>query len=59
MYELLKGEIKKQMFLRGLKPKDLAEMTGQKRSTINAFMCGARNSENTARLLAKVLEIER
>lgn len=59
MYELLRAEIKKQMFLRKLEYKDLAAMVGLKRSTISAFMCGVRNSETTARALAKVLEIER
>ncbi len=59
MYELLKAEVKKQMYLRDLEYKDLAELTGIKRSTISAFMCGVRNSETTARALARVLEIER
>lgn len=59
MYEILKAEIKKQMFLRKLEYKDLADMIGVKRSTVSAFMCGVRNSEATARKLAKVLEIER
>lgn len=59
MYELLKAEVKKEMFLRALEYKDLAEMTGIKRSTISAFMCGVRNSEATANALARVLGIER
>lgn len=59
LFEILKAEIKKQMFLRKLEYKDLEKLTGIKSGTISAFMCGARNSETTARALAKVLEIER
>ena len=59
LYELLRAEVKKQMFLRDLTYKDLADKTGIKRATISAFMCGVRGSETTARALARVLEIER
>lgn len=58
MYQLLRAEIKKQMFLRGLTYQDLAEQIGIKRSTISAFMCGVRSSESTAKALAKALDIE-
>ena len=58
MYQLLRAEIKKQVYLRGLSYADLAEMTGIKRSTISAFMCGVRNSDATASALARVLQIE-
>ena len=58
MYDVFRAEVKKQMHLRGLRYEDLAKMTGLKRSTISAFMCGVRNSDTTARLLSKVLDIE-
>lgn len=58
LYDIFRAEVKKQMHLRGLKYADLATMTGLKRSTISAFMCGVRSSDTTARLLAKALNIE-
>lgn len=52
------GKISEQKKVRHLTNADLAKMTGYKRSTIEAFMCGARDSDAVAKALAKALNIE-
>lgn len=59
IYRLFKAEVKKQLFLKNWKYKELAKATGKKESTISAFMIGHRESENVANCIAKVLGIER
>ena len=58
IYELFKAEIVKQKRLRKLTNADLGKLTGYKQQTIDAFMAGARESENVAKAIAKVLKIE-
>ena len=58
LYELFRAEVKKQMHLRNLTYEDLSKMIGVKRCTVSAFMCGVRDSDTTAHLLAKALDIE-
>lgn len=58
MYEIFKAEVTKQCKLRKLKYRDLAKMTGIKRSTIAAFMCGARDSDLTKKALERALDIK-
>lgn len=58
MYEVFRGEVAKEKKIRKLTNSDLAEMTGIKESSLKAFMCGARDSERTARAIAKALDIE-
>ena len=58
IYELFKAEIVKQKRIRKLTNKDLGKLTGYKRKTIDAFMAGAGESENVAKAIAKVLNIE-
>lgn len=48
----------KQKRIKKLTNADLGRLTGFTRSTIDAFMAGARESENVAKAIAKVLEIE-
>lgn len=55
---MFKAEIVKQKRLRKLTNADLGKLTGYKQQTIDAFMAGARESENVAKAIAKVLEIE-
>lgn len=57
-YRLFCGKIAEQKKLRKLTNGDLAKLTGYSVKTINAFMCGARESEAIAKALAAVLEIE-
>lgn len=59
IYKLFIAEVKKQLSIRGWKYADLAKATGYTVGTIEAFMCGARESERMADCIAKVLEIER
>lgn len=58
IYELFKAEVCKQKRLRRLNNKKLAEMTGFTKSTIDAFMCGVRDSDSVAIAIARVLDIE-
>ncbi|MFR1050956.1 MAG: hypothetical protein ACLSE7_04435 [Lachnospirales bacterium] len=58
IYRLFCGKIAEQKKLRKLTNGDLAKMTGYKKKTIEAFMCGARESEKIAKALAAVLNIE-
>lgn len=37
---------------------DIAKLTGYTKKTIESFMCGARESENVAKAIAKALNIE-
>ena len=58
IYKLFCGKVAEQKKLRKLTNADLAKMTGYKVGAINAFMCGARESERIAKALAAVLNIE-
>lgn len=58
MYEVFRGEVEKVKKIHGLTNRDLSEKTGIPVSTISAFMCGVRNSDNTAQAIAKVLNID-
>lgn len=51
------AEIKKQQSIRSLTYKDLERITGISKSTIAAFMCGARDGEEVKQALAKALDI--
>lgn len=57
-YRLFCGKVAEQKKLRKLTNGDLAKLTGYSVKTINAFMCGARESAAIAKALAAVLEIE-
>lgn len=59
IYKLFIAEVKKQLALKGWKYADLAKVTGYAEGTIQAFMCGARESKNMAKCIAQVLGIER
>lgn len=53
------GKISEQKKVRHLTNADLAKMTGYTRKTIEAFMCGARDSDAVAKALATALNIKR
>ena len=57
IYKYFIAEVKKQLSLKGWKYADLAKATGYTVGTIEAFMCGARESENMAKCISKVLGI--
>jgi lambda repressor-like predicted transcriptional regulator len=59
IYKLFIAEVKKQLYIRGWKYADLSKATGYTVGTIEAFMCGARESERMANCIAQVLGIER
>ncbi|MCM1062637.1 MAG: helix-turn-helix domain-containing protein [Eubacterium sp.] len=52
------AEVKKQQSITKLTYKDLERITGVPKSTISAFMCGAREGEDVKLALAKALEIK-
>ena len=56
-YITFKAEVKKQQCLKKLTYSDLEEITGYKASTIEAFMCGRKVTDNVALALAKALDI--
>ena len=58
IYKYFISEVKKQLSLKGWKYADLAKATGYTVGTIEAFMCGARESENMAKCISKVLGIK-
>ena len=58
IYKLFCGKVAEQKKLRKLTNADLAKMTGYRKKTIEAFMCGARESDRIAKALAAVLNIE-
>ena len=58
IYKFFIAEVKKQLSLKGWKYADLAKATGYIVGTIEAFMCGARESENMAKCISKVLGIK-
>lgn len=58
IYELFRGKVAEQKKLRKLTDKKLAEMSGCSFAAVRAFMCGARQSDNTAKALAKALGID-
>lgn len=55
---LFVGKVSEQKKVRRLTNSDLAKLTGYSVSTINAFMCGLRDSDALVNALAKVLDIE-
>ena len=58
MYEIFRGEVAKVVKIRRLSYQEIADMTGFKLSTIRAFMCGVRNSDQVARAIGKALGID-
>lgn len=56
IYKLFIAEVKKQLYIRGWKYADLSKATGYTVGTIEAFMCGARESERMANCIAQVLD---
>ena len=58
IYKLFCGKVAEQKKLRKLTNADLGRMTGYSKKTIEAFMCGTRESESVAKALANVLKIE-
>ena len=56
-YKALCAEIRKQLYLRGWKCKDLAKATGYTTGTIYAFMGGRRVNDKIAETIAKALDI--
>ncbi|MCM1276037.1 MAG: helix-turn-helix domain-containing protein [Lachnospiraceae bacterium] len=57
-YTLLRGEIKKQMTIKGIITyQQLADVSGLARSTVAGFMTGHRYSEAAAKKLCKALGI--
>lgn len=59
MYEIFAAECKKEMFLRKIGNKELAEATGYKRSTIDSFFTKGdkHKTENVAKAISAVLNI--
>lgn len=51
------AEIRKQLYLRSWKCKDLAKATGYTTGTIYAFMSGSRVNDKIAEAIAKALDI--
>lgn len=58
IYTLLRAKVAEQKKLRNLTNKDIAKMTGYTKSTIDAFMCGVRESDKVAKAIATALGIE-
>lgn len=58
LYEGLKAEVAKIRWERKLTNRDIARMIGVSKSTVAAFMCGARESDTTAKALAKAFNLE-
>src|SRR5574344_838813 len=58
IYKLFCGKIAEQKKLRKLTNADLAKMTGYRKKSIEAFMCGARESEAIEKALAAAINIE-
>lgn len=58
MYEVFRSEVARVKKLKKIGDREIAEKTGFTLSTIRAFMCGARNSDQVARAIGKVLGID-
>ena len=58
MYEGLKAEVAKIRWEQKLTNQDIAKKIGVSKSTVAAFMCGARESDTTAKALAKAFNLE-
>lgn len=58
IYTLFLGKIAEQKKNKHLTNADIAKKTGYTKKTIEAFMCGSRPSENVAKAIASVLNIE-
>lgn len=58
IYEIFKEKIRHARIDKKMKNGDIAKVTGLSKATIEAFMCGARESEKTAKKIATALDIE-
>jgi transcriptional regulator with XRE-family HTH domain len=58
LYEVFRGEVVKVCKIRHLSYQNVADMANLKKCTVAAFMCGARDSDATAKAIAKALDIE-
>jgi transcriptional regulator with XRE-family HTH domain len=58
IYELLRGEIAKQRKMKKLTNEEIGKMAGYKKSSVDAFMSGVRETERLAKAIANALEIE-
>lgn len=58
VYSILRGKIAGKKKLHKLTNADIARKTGYSKSAIEAFMCGVRESDNIAKAVASVLDIE-
>lgn len=58
VHKLLIGKIAEQLKLKKLTYYDLAKLTGYSHSSITAFMCGDRESDNLAKSIANALKIK-
>ena len=58
IFKLFRANVKRELYLRGWKYKDLAERTGYQVGTIKSFMCGDRDSIRVALAISKCLGVE-
>ena len=61
MYEVFAADCKREMYLKKMKNKDLAELTGYKCSTIDVFFSDLntrQKSERVAKAISKALNVE-
>lgn len=56
--EIFRAEVKKQLFIKKWKYKDLATSIGCAESYIKAFMCGSRNGSDLAEKISTVLGVK-
>lgn len=56
--DIFRAEVKKQLFIKKWKYKDLAVSIGCTEGYIRAFMCGGRNGSDLAEKISKVLDIK-
>lgn len=56
--DIFRAEVKKQLFIKKWKYKDLAASIGCTESYIKAFMCGCRNGSDLAEKISEVLDIK-
>lgn len=58
IYELFRNQIRHAKIDQKLTNTDIAKKSGLSKSTVAAFMCGARETDRTANAIAKALHIE-
>ena len=58
MYEVFKAKVAKVRWEQKLTNQAIANKAGLTKSTVAAFMCGARESERTAKAISKALDID-